>query len=260
MLIYILGGEGFIGSAFVRYCKNNSINFISINKKNYKDFIGSRCDILINANGNSKKYLAQQDEMFDFDASTRSVKRSLVDFIFNKYVYLSASDVYSNTGLLSKTHEKFKIDVKKISNYGFHKYLAELCVIHGAKNWLIFRLGGFVGANLKKNPVFDIVNNKNLQVHENSKFQFMETDKTAEIVFKMIKKNLLNEIFNLVGNGNIKVKEIYEIANKQPLKNHEIKDRFNYNVSNKKIRKFISIPNTKSVIKNFIINNSKKID
>ena len=56
-------------------CDNDEIN-----RENYNRYLGSRADILINANGNSKKYLAQEDPILEFEKSVLSVKKSLEDF------------------------------------------------------------------------------------------------------------------------------------------------------------------------------------
>lgn len=93
-MIFILGGRGFVGSAFVRYCQQNRLEHTVIDRANYAEFIGHSCDVLINANGNSKKFLAHQQPLQDFDASVRSVRASLIDFHAALYIYLSSCDVY----------------------------------------------------------------------------------------------------------------------------------------------------------------------
>ncbi len=252
-MIYILGGDGFVGSAYVRYCQQNSINYVSINRNNYSQYIGTECDVFINANGNSKKYLAESDELYDFDASVRSVKSSLLDFDYELYIYLSACDVYANLSSSAHTKEDSEIDIVGISKYGFHKFLSELCVKYSSQKWLIFRMGGFVGPNLIKNPIFDIINNKSLWLSLDSRFQFMHTDSAAKIVFSIIDRTIVNEIYNLAGSGVVKLSEISKLANKEMLTENSL-ETVVYNISIDKLSKIISVPKSYPIVKEFIKN------
>ncbi|MBT5399602.1 NAD(P)-dependent oxidoreductase [bacterium] len=255
-MIYIIGGGGFLGSAFVRFCQKNLIDYISISRKNYSKYIGTSCQLLINANGNSKKYMADRDEVGEFDASVRSVKSSLIDFHYDYYVHMSSCDVYDDCNG-ADTLEDSLINLSKVSNYGFHKYLAELCVQKKADNWLIFRMGGFVGPQLKKNAIFDIIEGHGIWVNPESEFQFLHTDDAAKIVFNIVNKGIYNEIFNLAGNGTIKIKDVIKISQRKALSfNSAIKVA--YNVPTDKIKKHADIPCTLTTIENFM-NNTKKI-
>jgi nucleoside-diphosphate-sugar epimerase len=250
-MVYILGGDGFVGSAYVRFCQNNFIDYVSINRNNYQKYVGTKCEIFINANGNSKKYLAESDELYDFDASVGSVKLSLVDFEYELYVYLSASDVYSNCNSHIETKEDVNIDICGISKYGFHKYLGEMCVKNSASKWLIFRMGGFVGPDLIKNPIFDILNDCDLWLNINSEFQFMHTDTAAQTVFYIINAGVVNEIFNLAGTGVIRIGDVYKMVHKEPIESNSTKQVV-YNISTEKINKYFAIPKSKTVVERFI--------
>jgi hypothetical protein len=59
--------------------------------------MGESFDIFINANGNSKKYWANQNPLLDFDVSVTSVYKTLFDFKFKKYIYLSSLDIFKNS-------------------------------------------------------------------------------------------------------------------------------------------------------------------
>ena len=54
-MIYVLGGKGFVGSAYGRLFSNLGEEYEIITKSNFENFRGTSCDFLINANGNSKK-------------------------------------------------------------------------------------------------------------------------------------------------------------------------------------------------------------
>ena len=87
MLIAVLGGRGMLGSDLVKFL-GEFYKVIAIDKENYSQYLGKSFDVLINANGNSRKFWADQNLFLDFEASTISVYKSLFDFKFKKYIYI----------------------------------------------------------------------------------------------------------------------------------------------------------------------------
>jgi len=252
-----MGGNGFVGSAIARVCEKENREYVVITRDNYSEFIGKNCDIFINANGNSKKFLANEEPVWEFDASVKSVRASLEDFKYVKYIYLSSCDVYPDCSSVENTSEDMVIDIEKQSTYGFHKHIAEQCVRHVANNWMIFRMGGFVGKGMLKNPIFDIMNDKPLWVDLESELQFINTDDAAEIILSLIDKGFNKEIFNLCGNGLVKLKDITVLLNK----NIEVKSnspKVKYEVNINKISKYTDMPITKKTVADFVLANKEK--
>ena len=248
-MYFILGGKGFVGSAFARFCQNTGKNHVVIDRQNYNDHVGKSCDVLINASGNSSKILATKDPLQDFDATVRNTRKSLVDFKFKKYLLVSSCDVYPDCSSPGTTREDMAIDVSRQSPYGFHKHLAEECVRHGTHDWIIVRLGGMVGQGLKKNPIFDIINGGPLWLDPKSQLQYMGTDDVAKITFMLIQKDLKQEIFNLCGRGLVKLEDI--------IKNHKVNvspnsPQVKYDINIDKISKITEIPDSVSTVMNFI--------
>jgi nucleoside-diphosphate-sugar epimerase len=66
--VFILGGRGFVGSAFVRTCAQRRLDYAVIDRQNYAEFVGQRCDLFVNANGNSRKPLATESPVLEFEA------------------------------------------------------------------------------------------------------------------------------------------------------------------------------------------------
>jgi nucleoside-diphosphate-sugar epimerase len=249
-MIFILGGNGFVGSGLVRYCVANQIEHQVITRENYNNFVGKKCEILINANGNSKMYLAKQNPLEDFDANVRSVQASLCNFPTDYYIYLSSCDVYPDYSSPTSTTEDIEIDVSKQRPYGFHKYLAEQCVKQRAKRWLILRLGGLIGHNMIKNPIFDILNNQPLWLDPSSQMQFINTDAAAEITFELIHKKL-SSIINVCGDGAITLSDVIKAA-KRSVEVREGSPVVSYNVSIEKLKQITKIPATRHTVLDFI--------
>lgn len=211
-MIYLIGGRGLVGSAFARVCEASGRPYTILDRETYPKLIGSSCELVINANGNSRKPLATQDPLADFDASVRSVRSSLADFRFQRYVYLSSCDVYPDCSSPELTSEQRQPDITRQSPYGFHKYAAEQCVRHVAsrlhKDWLIFRCGGFVGSGLKKNAIFDILSGGPLWLDPSSELQFLHTEDAARLVLALVDNGTRNEVFNLCGRGTVSLREV----------------------------------------------------
>jgi nucleoside-diphosphate-sugar epimerase len=250
-MVFIIGGKGFVGSAFARICQASVRPYSIITRENYTKFVGRKCSIIIDANGNSKKWLATREPLQDFDASVRSVRAGLEDFKYDIYVYLSSCDVYPDCSSPLATSEGMEIDVSKQSHYGFHKYLAEQCIRHIASKWLIIRFGGFVGSGLKKNAIYDILNGGPLWLDPESELQFMHTDKAAEIVLGLLDKGIYNDVFNVCGRGLIKLQEVIDaIGLKVPVQAGSPHVRYSVNIE--KLSKFIDIPETRSTVLEFV--------
>lgn len=248
-LYFILGGKGFVGSAFVRFCQSTGIDHVIIDRQNYDTHVGKSCDVLINASGGSSKVLASKDPLNDFDASVRNTRKTLVDFKFKKYVMISSCDVYPDCSSPVTTKEDVEIDISKQSPYGFHKYLAEQCVRNASSDWLIVRLGGMVGPGLKKNPIFDILHGGPLWLDPKSQLQYMKTDDVAKITFMLLQKGFKKEIFNVCGKGLVQLEDV--------MKDYKINVNpgsplVKYDINIDKVSKLTDVPVSLDAVMNFI--------
>ncbi len=249
----ILGGGGFLGSALAAEAKKRGWETVLATRAEYQKCVGMACDLLINADGNSKKYLADQDVNLDFDLSVRSVSLSLHDFRAKLYVYLSSIDVYSDKSDPNHNHEESIIAQEKISCYGFHKLLAEQLVRQQAKSWLILRLGGFVGHGLKKNSIYDLLTKQPIRVHPDSRYQYLDTSSMAAIVFQLIETGLYQTTFNLTGDGTVSVREIAGLVPGEPLAGappDEAPEHYEVNIS--KIKTLAAVPSTRKTVERFV--------
>lgn len=211
--VTVIGSRGFVGSAFVRRLEQDgAVRLRSVHRDNYAEEAGKPSDVVIDCSGNSRKYLADEDPRRDFDLSVTHRLRTLQDFPAALQVHVSSVDVYSDLHSQEGTREDATIDVARLSNYGFHKLLAEQVVRHYAPRWLIVRLAGMVGPGLKKNPVYDIVHGKPLRIHPDSRYQFLHTDEVARLSCQLIEAGRAQEAFNVCGEGLISPREIATMA------------------------------------------------
>ena len=254
MKVIILGGKGFVGSAFERQLIKRGAECFVVTRDSYKDSIGSHCDLLINTSTNSKKPLASLHPEIDFVETVINIKNSLLNFNYQKYILISSADVYVNTADPLFNKEDEQINVASQSEYGFHKYLGELMVQNYAKNWLIFRMGGFVGTGLKKNAIYDIKSGGKLWINPNSELQFMDTDTAAEIILDVNNLGLKNEIYNLCGEGCINLQSVIAMVGKKVEPVDDAK-YIKYEISLEKIKRLTMIPSTEKMVFNYLKNN-----
>jgi nucleoside-diphosphate-sugar epimerase len=213
--VVVIGAQGFVGSALVRHLRQRPVELIEVTRQNYPQRAGSRADVVIQAACNSKKYLADDDPVAEFDLSVAHCLRTLRDFPASLHVHISSVDVYADLADPSANTEESPIDVARISHYGLHKLLAEKLVRHYADRWLIVRLAGMVGPGLRKNPVFDILHHQPLRIHPESQYQFAPTDFVAEGVWRLVEDREVNQVFNLCGRGSVSPRQIAELAGRK---------------------------------------------
>ncbi len=250
-MIFILGGGGFIGSAFVRRCVTQGWEHRVVTRENYAEFAGRRCNLFVNANGNARKNLATKAPLEDFDASVRSVRKTLIDFPCDTYVYLSSCEVYPDCSSPARTCEDQSIDVARQNPYGLHKYLAEQCVRHAASRWLVARVGGLVGPAFYKNAIFDILAGDPLWLDPASEMQFMATDDAAGIILNLARDRLANEVVNVCGKGTIRLQEVIDFVGAKVMVRPG-SPRVVYDVSIDKLSRYVPVPETRRAVLEFV--------
>jgi len=172
-----------------------------------------------------------------------TVIKSINDFKFKKFIFFSSCDIYDKISIKNTFEDSL---ITKSNNfYGKNKYIAENIVKLYCKKWLILRLGPLIGKNLKKNAIFNLLNNKKVYSNIYSKSSFILTDTVAKFLLKLlhIKKN---KIFNISGKGSVSFKTIKELTKSKSvfIKNKKIN---NYIVNTKKIEKYLNIKIPKSI-------------
>lgn len=167
--IGVLGGAGFLGREIVRVLEKKH-NVSAITKYNYDFYKYKHFDIIINANGNSKKHLAEKDPVWDFAASVLSVYKTLFDFEFKRYIYISSIDSHSE------------------NIYGFHKGLAEQIIVEHAYNknfeYSIIRCASIIGKDMTKGVVYDILRDIPLRITADSRMYFITNTAIAQLIDK----------------------------------------------------------------------------
>ncbi len=249
----IIGGYGFVGSAITRLASERGWEATPAGRDEYPGLKGSSWDVVINANGNSKKFLSDQQPADEFDMSVRTVAHSLHDLEYGLYAFLSSVDVYHDTRDPGANAEDAVIPPMELSRYGFHKYLAEELVRFNAPKQLVFRMAGFVGPGLKKNPIYDLLTGAPLRVHPDSAYQYQHTRALAETVLDEIDSFSRNGILNVAGDGLITPREVAEWIPGVTLEGDYSRmtpQRYEINIDRLKARRHV--PATRETVRSFV--------
>lgn len=250
MKIGIIGYHGFVGSAFYEvFSAKEGWSVVGIDRGNAHLMKDSSFDIMVNANGNSSKRLAEAEPGRDFEMNALATLGFLHDIKCRHYVHLSTVEVYNDKSSEGATREDAQIDPAALSNYGFSKYCGELVARRYAKSWLILRLAGMVGPNMKKGPAYDILHDGKLYLSEKSGLHFMDTREVARIAIQLCEKGRWGEVYNVVGKGALALSEFAEIAGVKLSASG--KEEISFGISTAKLEKECEVPTSKEAVKAF---------
>lgn len=241
-----------LGSDLAKYL-SQSFSVTSISKDNYSQFINHSFDVIVNANGNSKRFWAIRNPLKDFNLSTVSVYKSLFDFKFSTYIYISSSDVYMNHSDSVSTSENQIQESNKLSSYGLHKYLSEKVVENYCKSFIILRSSMLLGQNLKKGPVYDIINKNPLFISKTSRLQMINTREVASVIKFLIDNKINNNVFNLGGRGVVDFKKIQAYFS-VPISYQDKSETQIYEMNVSKLNKLFPLKSSEEYLREFLNN------
>ncbi len=247
--LLVIGSAGFVGSAIVREARARGLSVHEVDKDTYLP--GLRARWVINANGNSKKFLAREQPALEFDLSVRSVMQSLHDFPCERYCFLSTIDVYDNVREPAANTESTVIRRDRLSAYGLHKLLAEDLVRHYAPRWLVLRMGGFVGPGLRKNSIYDLLKGLPLRVHPDSRYQYQHTQALAATALDLLQAGSEKEIWNVAGDGVVSLRDVAALVPGATLPEPSNQPEY-YEVSLAKLKATRPVADSKATVVRFI--------
>lgn len=123
--------------------------------------------------------------------------------------------------------------------------------MHFAKDWLIFRMGGFVGPGLKKNAIYDLLHGPQLWLSEDSRLQFISTDAAGDMILRLALSDLSHEILNLCGEGTVRIGDVKERVGSTVSVNPEAKTVL-YEVNIDKLSALEAVQRTETAVFDFV--------
>ena len=146
----IVGYTGFVGSNI-----SKSYNFDGLyNSKNIQEAFGTNPDLLIYSGIRAEKFVANKYPGKDYDIILNAIE-NIKKINPKKLVIISTIDVYKTP---IDVDENTEIDENDLLPYGKNRRKLEKWVEENFSDYLIVRLPGLFGINIKKNFIYDIVN------------------------------------------------------------------------------------------------------
>ncbi|MFM0372927.1 NAD-dependent epimerase/dehydratase family protein [Paraburkholderia aspalathi] len=161
----LIGYTGFVGSTLLKQ-KHFDAQFRSTNIETIR---GSSFDLVVGAGAPAQKWIANAEPEADRQKIDGLIGH-LSTVQAGTFVLISTVDVFRNP---VGVDESTPVDEEGLHAYGLHRRLLEKFVETHFPRHLIVRLPGLVGPGLRKNVIFDFLNNNNLHaIDSRGSFQF----------------------------------------------------------------------------------------
>lgn len=188
----LIGNTGLVGTTLQEKIKFDFL-FNSKNINKFVDYDFNGCNLYLTCLP-ATKWIVNQNITKDITNIN-----NLIEIISNnKYkniILISTIDVYSDSPL--GVDEDYYPNMSDL-NYGSNRLIFEKLIKHFIKydNLKIFRLPALFNKHIKKNVIYDLINNNNVdQININSTYQWYNLDNIVSDINSMIDNE--NNVFNL---------------------------------------------------------------
>jgi len=161
----LIGFTGFVGSTLLKQASFKSL----YRSTNIGDIRGQSFDSVVCAGAPAQKWIANREPEADRQKIDDLIAH-LKTVSCNTFILISTVDVFKSP---LGVDENTLVDETGLNTYGLHRRLLEKFVESHFPKHLIVRLPGLVGSGLRKNVIFDFLNDKNLHaIDSRGVFQF----------------------------------------------------------------------------------------
>jgi hypothetical protein len=190
----IIGNTGLVGTTL-----SETINFdLKFNSTNLSDFpkiVDDGAELYLTCLP-ATKWMVNKNTTGDFE-NIMNILNLIKGKKYKKVVLISTIDVYNTSEL--KSNENTTPLVQNL-NYGNNRYLFEVLVKEylQTEDLKIFRLPALFNKHIKKNILFDLINNNNVDtINSNSSFQWYNLNNLSTDIIKYSEKYPNEVVFNL---------------------------------------------------------------
>lgn len=161
----LIGYSGFVGSTLLKQTSFSAL----YRSTNIHEIENREFDLVVCAGAPAQKWIANRDPENDLKIIDGLIGH-LRTIKCRTFVLISTVDVF---GKPIGVDENTPVDEEGLHPYGLHRRRLEKFVEQNFASHLIVRLPGLVGPGLRKNVIFDFLNNNNLHAIESrGVFQF----------------------------------------------------------------------------------------
>jgi dTDP-4-dehydrorhamnose reductase len=169
----LIGHTGFVGSNLLRAGGFDAV----FNSRNFRDMAGQRFDEVVCAGVAAAKWIANREPEAD-RAGIAALTDVLSQADIGRFVLISTIDVYPDPSMA--VDEAFDPAGHPNHAYGTNRLALEKWVSARYLDHLIVRLPALFGPGLKKNAVFDLLHNNEVEkISPDGRFQFYPVRRLA---------------------------------------------------------------------------------
>jgi len=191
----LIGYTGFVGGNLdLQYEFSDKYN-----SKNINEIVGQSYDFCICAGVKAQKWVANQNPEQDWN-EIQSLINLLEQATISRFVLISTVDVYPRP---FEVNEDSNINLSELQAYGLNRLRLEEWAKAHYIDYLIIRLPGLFGQNIKKNFIHDILHP--IPALFNESFYNNLREKMSENDFGIIEKNYPKNSVNYVWNNEDKL-------------------------------------------------------
>lgn len=161
----LIGFSGFVGSTLLKQRHFDAL----YRSTNIDEIIGQSFNTVVCAAASAQKWLANKNPVDDLEQINTLIAK-LKTITCKNFILISTVDVFKTP---INVDENTPIEIDGLHAYGLHRYYLEQFVSQNFPNALIVRLPGLVGPGLKKNIIYDFLNENNIEkIESRGVFQF----------------------------------------------------------------------------------------
>jgi dTDP-4-dehydrorhamnose reductase len=205
----LVGHSGFVGTTLLKQTTFSNI----YRSTDIEDIAGHKFDLLVCAGAPAQKWLANkkpEDDRHNISRLISALHAVEAEFC----VLISTVDVFRDPRGVDEDSE---VDLDGLHAYGANRYVLEKFIQDHFPKYLILRLPGLVGPGLRKNIIFDFLNNNNIEkIDSRGVFQFYPMVNLWADINKAYESRL--EIAHLTSEP-LSVEEISVLGFAQPFQN-----------------------------------------
>ena len=173
MTTAIVGYTGFVGGNLL--AKRDFDD--QFNSANVGEIAGRHYDRVVFAAAKAEKWRINQDPEADL-VHIAELEQILSSFTTDQLVLISTVDVYKNP---VGVDEDTPIDTDGLHAYGLHRYQLERFAAIAHENTSVVRLPGLFGPGIKKNVIYDLLNDNNVdRINSRGSFQYYNLQHLAD--------------------------------------------------------------------------------
>tara|TARA_B100000242_G_C42915806_1_gene424601 strand:- start:23 stop:811 length:789 start_codon:yes stop_codon:yes gene_type:complete len=181
----IIGANGTVGKSLYDQFSKNFSKVHKINRLNFIESESYQFNILIVTCFDARKYMVNKYPLEDLKHINEVFER-LKNFEANTLILISTIDVYS-----SRVGNEASALSFNACGYSFNRYLCELYIKQFFEKSYVIRLQGLVGKTIKKNFLYDLKHNNNVEnIDKFLEVQYYPLSRIMDDILRIIENKL----------------------------------------------------------------------